>query len=98
MKAVNLSEVDEATVLIIKSGQGQDRWDGTSEDLKRVSVTQEWGLDVKVVAPLSFLSKISVPCVHVDPGGTFQVYIEMEGMESLAFPDLLYSSMPTEWW
>ncbi|GJT03331.1 hypothetical protein Tco_0824500 [Tanacetum coccineum] len=70
---------------------------GEDCSFKRVSVTQEWGLDVKVVTPLSFLSKISVPCVHVDPGGIFQVYIEMEGMESLA-SDLLDSSKAYKGW
>ncbi|GKB46956.1 hypothetical protein Tco_0897709 [Tanacetum coccineum] len=53
---------------------------GEDCSFKRVSVTQEWGLDVKVVTPLSFLSKISVPCVHVDPGGIFQASYEGMGI------------------
>ncbi|GKG51937.1 hypothetical protein Tco_0544575, partial [Tanacetum coccineum] len=55
-----------------------------------LSLTQEWGLDVQAVTPLPFLSKTGVPWVLIDPGGIFQDYIEMEGVESLA-SDLLAS-------
>ncbi|GJR11995.1 hypothetical protein Tco_0794647 [Tanacetum coccineum] len=43
---------------------------------KPVSLTQEWGLDVKVVTPFPFLFKTCVPWVYVNYGGIFQVHME----------------------